>query len=137
MTDFEWMLGKNISAITCDEVGNWYFTILDAGAISVYCTWRLIADGRIKVTSDDHNQQFGLPHPLDAREKALQIISSFEVVSAHVHTETADLTITFANAAQLQILQLSSGYEAWQVNDRAGNSTIAQGGGRLVYLTGK
>jgi hypothetical protein len=137
MSDFEWMNGKSISAITCDEADNWCFTIQDAGAISVYSTWRLVADGRIKVSSADHNQRFGLPHPVDAREKALQLIASSAIVSASVNKDTADLTIIFANTAQLHILQTSSGYEAWQVNDRAGNSTIAQGGGRLVYLTGK
>ena len=97
--------------------------------------WRLIKDGRIVVTSDDHGQQFGLPQPVDAAEELSSIVGR-TVDEAAISSTTGDLTIIFSGRAQLQLLQMSSGYESWRLFARD-SQTICCGGGKIAYFSSR
>lgn len=85
----------------------------------------------ISVSRDDHDQQFGLPSPINAAAIAGEILSGVLVLDVKVVEGTADLIIKFAQQKELQILPQSSGYESWQTQDPSGHQVIAQGGGQL------
>src|SRR5262245_47105092 len=62
--DLSWLVGRRCTRIQCDEF-SWTFAF-DTGEVRTPCLWRLVESGRIRVTSEDHGHQFGLPAPLDA-----------------------------------------------------------------------
>jgi hypothetical protein len=82
--------------------------------------------------SEDHNQRFGLPAPVDARETALMLIGSKPITNAVVDDGTLDIRLHLANGTTLEVLPTSSGYEAWELTDPSSHWIIAQGGGNLV-----
>ena len=59
--------------------------------------------------------QFGLPAPIDAAEKVLVHAMGQNVVQVMIERTTGDLYIEFAHGYTLQLLQMSSGYEAWHL----------------------
>ena len=132
--DFKWIIGQKVSKVSFREPESWDFQFQDGGILSVECPWRILKDGHIAVSHDDHMQQFGLPKPVDAGHVASEMLTSDRIVDIQVREGTADLVISFDQNKQLQVLPFSSGYESWQVNDPYGNRVIAQGGGRLVIL---
>ena len=94
--------------------------------------WRLIDDGRIVVTSEDHGHQFGLPEPVDATARLLSSLRGRSVTAASIVPSSGDLAIDFGERTQLQFLQTSCGYESWRLSVR-GSETICTGGGEIEY----
>ena len=45
--------------------------------------------------------------------------------------DTGDIVLTFENHTLLEILNTSSGYEAWQFDDGKGWGAVATGGGEV------
>lgn len=136
MFDFEWMIGRVITEVNLHEPEFWVFVFQGGGSISVECPWRILEEGHIAVSRDDHNQQFGLPSPIDAATLAREVISGMQVLDVKVNEGTADLTIKFAQQKELQIIPQSSGYESWQMQDPNGHQIVAQGGGQLSAWNG-
>jgi hypothetical protein len=133
MTDeIKWMIGKYISKVSFRKPEAWDFQFQGGGSISAECPWRILKDGHIVVSNEDHGQQYGLTEPIDAGHSATEMLVSNRISEVKVHAGTADLIVSFDQSKQLQILPISSGYESWQVNDLNGNSIIAQGGGNIV-----
>ncbi|MBS0361124.1 MAG: hypothetical protein JSR98_07065 [Proteobacteria bacterium] len=94
---------------------SWGFAF-DAASLTGNCPWRIVSDGRLILTSEDDGQKFGLPEPVDAEARAGAELLKARVAVVAVDAETADLRITFANGARLELLSTSAGYEAWQLN---------------------
>jgi hypothetical protein len=132
--DPTWMVGRRIRDVTFAAPESWFFTFEGSGVISAECPWRIIDKECITVSSDDHCQRFGLPAPIDAAEKASGLLSNIAVSRCEIRDATADLVLDFDKGLRLEIIQLSSGYEAWQISDPFGNSVIAQGGGNIVQF---
>jgi hypothetical protein len=128
--DFSWMVGRHVQ-ISFAEPETWLLMLGDSLSISVDCPWRLLHDGAIAVSSDDHRQQFGLPAPIDAAERASSLLEGVVVQRVEVRKGTADLFIDFDRDRRLEIIPFSSGYESWQVSTPSGKSVVAQGGGQL------
>lgn len=128
--DLSWMVGRHVE-VSFSEPSTWFFAFVGSGAISVDCPWRLIARGGIAVSSDDHRQQFGLPAPIDAAERASSLLAGAVVQRAEVRDGTADLFIDFDGNRRIEIIPFSSGYESWQVSTPSGTHIVAQGGGQL------
>jgi hypothetical protein len=96
------------------------------------CPWRVIRDGGIVLSSEDHGQQYGLPAPVDAEAECRRLIGGAVVAGAEVRDETRDFVIRFASGTRLELVPLSSGYESWQLGGPGGSLVIAQGGGQLA-----
>jgi hypothetical protein len=128
--DFSWMIGRTLS-VEFSEPNNWWFSFEDSVGISVECPWRIIEDGSISVSGDDHRQQFGLPAPIDAAAFATQRLAGTPITRVEVRSGTADLVLNLEGGLRLEILPFSSGYESWQVVRPDGKHVVAQGGGQL------
>lgn len=130
--DISWMVGRIVDRVSWMEPGRWVFHFGGGGSISCECLWRLIADGRIIRTSDDHGQEFGLSAPVDACAEISRRFSKQRVRLAEVRKDTRDIILAFESSDRLEVLPISSGYESWEVEDPNGSAVIATGGGDLV-----
>jgi hypothetical protein len=129
--DLNWMIGKKVTKIVFNKPDQWNVYFNDKSHISIECLWRIIKNNRVVLTGFDHEQQFGLPAPVDAVAKALQILSDKKISSVQIKEMTADITIAFSNELRLEVIPLSAGYESWQIYAPNGISYYAQGGGQL------
>lgn len=114
----------------------WVFTFDPNASLVVSCLWHLIEDDRVRLTSEDDGQQFGLPEPIDANQELNRCICRARVEAVSLRENTLDLELRFSTGHLLQVIPDSSGYESWiaQGNDAR---YIAVGGGELVILTGQ
>lgn len=127
------LIGRRLRSV--EKIDYTWFFRFDAG-VSVATTetpWRLIVDGRIVTSSDDHAQWFGRSAPVDAAREAFSRAGGLPVEAAFVATDTGDLTIQFPGEIDLQFLQLSSGYDAWHLRADRGES-LCTGGGSVEYI---
>lgn len=109
----------------------WGFSFGDDVSVWTEAAWRLIIEDHIAVTSEDHGQLFGLREPVDAGSSLLSRTIGFTVEAASIYT--GDLVIDFGGQVQLQLLQLSSGYESWRFSIQ-GVETICMGGGEIAHF---
>lgn len=106
--------------------------------ITVESIWRLIEDGRIALTSEDHGHPFGLPAPVDAEQQVRRAFADKPVLELAVDRTTGDLTVDFAGGARVQMLTTSGGYESWQAYFRSGGedvTLVGGGGGDLSWAS--
>jgi hypothetical protein len=131
------LLGQSCTSV---EKANhlWQFRFGNEDAVlNLNCAWRLIANGAIELGYEDHQQQFGLPAPLDGVTETQRILSSSEVAIVEIREGCGDLSITFRNGVRLDAFNDSSGYEGWECSGRKGSQVIAQGGGNLAVWSPK
>jgi len=112
----------------------WTFIFSTGATVTTQALWRVLTDG-IVVTSEDQNQQFGLPTPVDAGQRAASLLLG-QATKVEVTPVTSDLRISFDSESALELLNTSSGYEGWHlvVREDGGTATelIALGGGELA-----
>lgn len=125
------MVGKNVK-VSLLPPASWVFSFDDVLGIRVECPWRLIHQGKIAVSSEDHDQQFGLPSPVDAAAKGSALLAGAQIQQVNVREGTADLLIHLDGDLRLEIIPFSSGYESWHVFTPSGEQIIATGGGTLA-----
>lgn len=130
--EFKWMIGRKTIKISFRKPESWDFNFAGGGSLSVNCPWRILKNGHIVVSNEDHMQQYGLLKSIEAGQVASELLGSNGIMDVQVREGTADLFLSFDHDIQLQVLPFSSGYESWQLNDLDGNSIIAQGGGNIV-----
>ena len=58
--------------------------------------------------------------PIDAEAKMRELLLGRTVASVEVNSASADLRIQFDNGIVLEIVNLSSGYESWTLNQNDG-----------------
>jgi len=76
--------------------------------------WRLIRDGKERVSSFDHEQKYGLPAPIDAIHVLQNELRDKNVTSVQLDKETADLLFQFTGNLKLQVFGFT-GYEIWEI----------------------
>ena len=130
--DLSWLVGQQIEGVTWSDPLPWLFSFSGGARLTVECPWRIIADGRIAVTSEDHAQQYGLPAPIDSAAVATEQLATRPVSDVRLAADTLDLLITVAGGAMLQITPFSRGYEAWQITSAGRRQIVAGGGGRVA-----
>jgi len=130
--DLGWLVGRTLAEVNGSEHGSWQFGFGPDAGVRADCPWRVIRDGRIVLSSEDHGQQYGLPAPVDAEAECRRLIGGAVVAGAEVRDETRDFVIRFASGTRLELVPLSSGYESWQLGGPGGSLVIAQGGGQLA-----
>ena len=128
--------GALIAAIESWEFG-WTFRFSNGATIATQSIWRVLTATGIAVTSEDHQQKFGLPEPVDAGVRASSDLTG-DVVDAALVPITGDLRISFASASKLEFFNTSMGYEGWHLicrnGDRKAFEIIALGGGDLAIV---
>jgi len=133
----QWLKGASIRDVPDLEAEDaWHFGFT-VGGLGVQCPWRVVSGGRIVLGSVDHNQQFGLPKPVNAVSRVSQLLKGKVVEDVKIHDMTSDLTIQFTDDLRLDVFNNSSGYEGWQYGDSEGLRLVAQGGGRLLMCYGE
>jgi hypothetical protein len=130
--DLSWLVGQRITAVTLGEGLSWTWVFQGSAVLRVACLWRILEDGRIILTSEDHNQLFGHSVPVNAQEKAMDLVAGEPITHAVLREGTLDIFVELANGRRLEILPTSVGYESWELIDSSKRVTVAQGGGNLV-----
>jgi len=128
--DVSWMTGRHLE-VAIVEPAQWIFSLGDSSRVSVECPWRLLHKGKIRVSSEDHHQKYGLPALMDAAAEANKLLREARVVNAEVRHETGDLVITCEGDLRLEVVPFSSGYEAWHISTPQGKHVLAGGRGEL------
>jgi len=77
--------------------------------------WRVIENGKAGISSFDHNQQYGLPAPIDAIKQLQEQLQDKTVTDARLDGETGDLLFQFADNVKLQVFNFT-GYEIWEIS---------------------
>lgn len=130
MHDLDLLIGKTFKTLECRE-HDWLVTFGGDVALTVACLWRLLEDQRVRFTSNDDGQQFGLPATIDAAAEVNRRIGGAKVKSVELRVGTLDVDLGFSTGHRFQIIPDSSGYEAWEANLN-GTSLVAVGGGELT-----
>ena len=112
---------------------SWVFEFDDSIDLTAECPWRILSN-EIVFTDSDHGQQFGLPAPLDGQQEVVQRLCDRIVERAQIREVTGDLSIEFTGRVTLELLNLSGGYEAWQLSSD-GTLIVAQGGGKVLAFS--
>ncbi|MBL3677013.1 MAG: hypothetical protein JKP92_05855 [Alphaproteobacteria bacterium] len=76
--------------------------------------WRMIKDGKEKLSSFDNNQKYGLPAPIDAKKELQYELNGESVLSARLDLETGDLHFEFSQTLKLSVFAFT-GYEVWEI----------------------
>ena len=112
---------------------SWFFRFSDADWIRAGCLWRLLIDGAVRRTSNDHGQWFGLSAPVDLPDEVMKPIEGRAVSAIAWDDKTGDLMVTLGSDVCLQLLVDSGGYESWEMNFD-GEHYLATGGGSVIQL---
>ena len=110
---------------------DWFFRLGDYMLLRVSCPWRIVADGRIAHGDEDDAQKFGLPETVHGAERSYSLLAGKSIEGVAIRDDTGDIVLTFENHTLLEILNTSSGYEAWQFDDGKGWGAVAMGGGEV------
>ncbi len=136
------LIGHHLTSVEKVDY-TWFFRFTGDITIGTESHWRLMIKERMVVTSEDHSQPFGLPEPVDAAKIVRAKIGRHTIESATISASTGDLVIELSGHAQLQLLQLSSGYESWQlyvncneagISSAVGTVTTCLGGGDIAHI---
>lgn len=125
------LIGRHLVEVERSE-HDWLFRYADNVSLRVACPWRILVEGRIAHGDGDDGQQFGLPTPVDGKERSKSLLLDKAIQGVSIREDAGDLTVTFSDRTALEILNASSGYEGWQLSDGVGLSVVALGGGELA-----
>ena len=129
------LVGKRLLNVTLLDF-TWSFEFERNVRISTEGHWRLVNPVHITASSEDHGQRFGLPADFDALERVRAQLLGKCVTAASITPRTGDLRVAFEDGHELQLLQLSSGYEAWRLTGVGGN-VYCLGSGKIVDGTSR
>jgi Family of unknown function (DUF6188) len=122
--------------LKCTEVAHyasysWSFDFEGKFRLNVQCPWRLVDESGIRVGGEDDGQRFGLPAPVDAAKRAMDLLSVTWLKEVIVARKTGDICLEFASGARLEVFNNSSGYEGWNCGTPSGLQIIGMGGGGI------
>jgi hypothetical protein len=130
--NMKWLAGKRLQSFVHRE-HDWVATFDGKTTLVIACLWRLIENGRVRFTSQDEGQWFGLPAPVDAAAEVTSRIVGALIEAVELRDGTLDLEIRLSSGHALQIIPDSSGYEAWNLSGH-NSQFIAVGGGNLAIF---
>jgi len=128
--ELKWLLGKSCTQAQEHAPGCFTFDFGN-GHLVVECAWRIIVGDRLTAAGRDHGQMFGLKSPFDACASAMGTIGNRRVTAAEFHPTLGDLTIEFEGGSRLELINDSSGYEAWSLRDPNGYTLFTANGGEV------
>ncbi|WP_444921923.1 hypothetical protein ACJJID_06150 [Microbulbifer sp. CnH-101-G] len=119
------IVGSRIESAKFDKPSkSWLIHFANGDSLNIECMWRLIEDGCICSTSDDHDQMFGRDKPFNG-EAALNEMAEHEILSAQCNDLVGDISIKLGEYFVLEVVAISAGYESWQYKQKGGNSFVA------------
>jgi hypothetical protein len=127
-----WLVGCQLKSFIAREY-DWVLTFDGEKRLVIECMWRVLDVGRIRLTSQDDGQRFGLSSPINAANEADRLIAGASIEKVILHDGTLDLDLSFSNGRAIQVIPTSSGYEAWNASDGQ-RQFIAGGGGDLTIF---
>lgn len=133
MNELGWLIGHRFQSVARRDY-DWVVAFDNDASLVVACLWRLVEAGRIRVTSEDDGQHFGLPSPVDATSELNRRLAGAAVEAVELRAGLLDLELRFSTGHLLQLIPDSSGYEAWQASSR-NRQFIAVGGGDLAIFS--
>ena len=128
-------IGLRCTGVAKYAPDSWRFDFEGRTHADIRCPWRIIRNGGIALGHEDHEQQFGLPAPLDGQREALKLLSG-KVVKATIREIASDLILVFNDGVYLEVFNDSSGYEGWECSCTNGLFVVAGGGGDLATWNG-
>ncbi len=134
MSELVWLVGRSFQSLTRRD-WEWILVLDENVQLVISCLWRLVEDGRIRVTGEDDGQKLGLPAPVDAAAEVNRCLAGATVEAVDLRRGTLDLDLRFTTGHVLQIIPDSLGYEAWILYDGS-RQVIAVGGGELAVFGG-
>ena len=128
MKELDWLKGDHIESASYNaESGTWIVVFGCGAALSISSLWRLIEDGDISATSQDHGHRFGLPKDFDGAA-ALESMKKYPIGRIEVSPGIGDLFLTLGEEFELQIIATSAGYEPWQMTHPTLGAWVISGG---------
>src|SRR3954447_26830703 len=107
MNELAWLVGHRFQAIARRE-RDWVVTFDKDASLVVACLWRLVELGRIRFTSEDDGQVFGLPAPVDSAAEVNGRLAGAAVEGVEVRANVLDLELRFSTGHLLQVIPDSS-----------------------------
>ncbi len=129
MQQLNWLVNHRLESMHRREC-DWSMVFDGQVTITPSCLWRVLEDGRIRLTSEDDGHKFGLPAPLDAVHEINIWLGGIAIQKVELTEGTLDLRLFFENGYVFEMLPNSSGYEAWDITNSV-DRYIAVGGGTL------
>jgi hypothetical protein len=123
-------IGLRCTTVTRFSADSWRFDFEGRTVLDVSCPWRILSTAGIALGNVDHQQQFGLPTPIDAQQEAQKLLAD-RVVKATIREKTADLILELEQGSCLEVFNASSGYEGWECSSKDGLLAVARGGGKF------
>jgi hypothetical protein len=77
--------------------------------------WRIIRDGKARMSSFDHQQKYGLPVAVDAFAEIAEALDGKTLREATWDNRTGDIALSFEPNVELQVFAFT-GYEAWEIH---------------------
>jgi hypothetical protein len=125
---FKNIVGSRIeSAKYNKDAESWFLLFVNGDSLNIECMWRLLEDGLISSTNNDHGHLFGRESPFNG-EAALNEMAAHEILSTRCADGTGDLEFKLGQNFTLQVLADSAGYESWQYKQKNGRSFVAVSG---------
>lgn len=122
------IVGSYIESVEFEpEAKSWLLKFRNGDSLNIECMWRLLEEGVITSTSEDHSQFFGREKPFDGIA-ALNEMGAHEIRAVKVSQSTGDINFTLGQYFILQITATSAGYESWQYIQNSGKSFVAVSG---------
>jgi hypothetical protein len=110
-----WLVGDRVTAAEFSAEAKAYEITFESGArLYLQCLWRLLDDGELCLTGEDHCDQFGLPRPVDC-VATLLALAAYPISSVQFREGTGDLILGFGTHLALEVLRVSAGYESWHL----------------------
>lgn len=132
MHDLDWLVGFHFRLLERRDY-DWAFCFDNDASLVVHCLWRILEGGRIRFTSNDDGQKFGLPAPVDLEGEINSRLANTTIDDVQLITGVLDLTIHFGKHYSVQVVPDSSGYESWDLCHKD-HRFIATGGGNLAIF---
>ena len=129
------LIGTQLSKCVHRGGSIWEFHFSNA-ICQVACSWRLLNDRFIIISSADHKQKYGRPDLINSAEAVHETLQGLTVKEVVFIERTLDLSIIFENDLELQFLRVAQGYEAWEIKFSDGEHYIVSGYGELVSFSG-
>ncbi len=129
MHQLNWLVNHRLESMHRREY-DWIMVFDSQVTITPSCLWRVLEDGRIRLTSEDDGHKFGLPAPMDAVHEINIWLGGIAIQKVELTEGTLDLRLYFENGYVFEMLPNSSGYEAWDIINSV-DRYIAVGGGTL------
>src|SRR5437868_4977197 len=87
----DFLVANRVADIDASGAPHSWVVVLDRYGLTLETTWRVVKNGKLVITSNDHQQMFGLQEPVDARARALDALAGAVIQRASCAAATSDL----------------------------------------------